>query len=81
MTVQEFEKKWKKRYDESKMTQKEFYRLYFHEIYDDVVEVIFENHPQYCKEYYKNFVSVKDVNINDINNKTRTWASNCSRKI
>ena len=67
-TVQEFEKKWKKRYDESKMTQKEFYHLYFHEISDDVEEVLLENWPQWCKEYYKNFVNVKDVNIGDTNN-------------
>ena len=73
-TIQEFRQKWTKKYKNSKIDRKDFYYKYLDEIVKDMDNLIFLN---LCE----NFVNVKDVNIGDTNNKTRTRTSNCSRKI
>ena len=67
MTVEEFKQKWKKKYDKSKMIGKDFWNFYFNEFSNDLDEILCDNCEEWSKEYYKNFVDIKDVNIGDIN--------------
>ena len=81
MTDEEFKQKWKKKYDKSKMIGKDFWNFHFNEISDDLDEILCENCEEWAKEYYKNFVDIKDVNIGDINSYTRRWTKTSGNKI